>query len=64
MRTLITLQPDHTANQGYYQIKLPISMEIMIPADDQVRILSTFVEGLDLSVLYETYDRVRKNNLY
>ena len=36
-------------------------MEIMIPADDPVRLLSAFVEGLDLSELYATYDRVRKN---
>jgi len=61
MRTLISLQPDYTVNQGYYQIKLPFEMEIMIPADDPVRLLSAFVEGMDLSELYATYDRVRKN---
>lgn len=33
----------------------------MIPADDPVRLLSAFVEGMDLSELYATYDRVRKN---
>ena len=32
----------------------------MIPADDPVRLLSAFVEGMDLSELYATYDRVRK----
>ena len=36
-------------------------MEAMIPADDPVRLLSAFVEGMDLSELYKTYDRVRKN---
>ena len=36
-------------------------MEIMIPADDPVRLLSAFVEGMDLSDLYATYDRIRKN---
>ena len=36
-------------------------METMIPADDPVRLLSAFVEGMDLSDLYATYDRVRKN---
>ena len=36
-------------------------MEVMIPADDPVRLLSAFVEGMDLSELYATYDRVRKN---
>ena len=36
-------------------------METRIPADDPVRLLSAFVEGMDLSELYKTYDRVRKN---
>ena len=36
-------------------------MEPMIPADDPVRLLSAFVEEIDLSELYDTYDRVRKN---
>jgi len=36
-------------------------MEHMILADDPVRLLSAFVEGMDLSELYATYDRVRKN---
>ena len=36
-------------------------METVIPADDPVRLLSAFVEGMDLSELYATYDRVRKN---
>ena len=33
----------------------------MIPVNDPVRLLSAFVEGMDLSELYQTYDRVRKN---
>jgi transposase len=61
MQTSFNLQPDYTAYRGYYQIKLPLSMETMIPADDPVRLLSAFVEGMDLSELYATYDRVRKN---
>ncbi|MDO5139110.1 MAG: IS1182 family transposase [Oscillospiraceae bacterium] len=61
MLTLNTLLPDYTAYRGFYQIKLPIEMETMIPADDPVRLLSAFVEGMDLSELYATYDRVRKN---
>ena len=36
-------------------------MEPMIPSDDPVRLLNAFVEGIDLSELYKTYDRVRKN---
>lgn len=33
----------------------------MIPSDDPIRLLSAFVEGMDLSDLYKTYGRVRKN---
>ena len=33
----------------------------MIPSDDPVRLLSAFVEEMDLSDLYETYDKIRKN---
>ena len=40
---------------------LPLDIEIMIPSDDPVRLLSAFVEGMDLSDLYATYQRVRKN---
>ena len=36
-------------------------METMIPSDDPVRLASAFVEGMDLSELYSTYDRIRKN---
>ena len=61
MRTPLLLQPDYTVYRGYYQIKLPLEMDAMIPADDSVRLLSAFVEGMDLSELYATYDRVRKN---
>jgi len=61
MLKLNTLRPDYTTYRGYYQIKLPISMEIMVPADDPVRLLSAFVEGMDLSELYATYARIRKN---
>lgn len=52
---------NYTSINPYYQIKLPFEMEKMIPADDSVRLLSAFVEGMDLSELYATYDRVRKN---
>lgn len=55
------LQRDYTNLPSYYQLKLPIEKEYLIPADDPVRLLSAFVEGMDLSELYDTYDRIRKN---
>ena len=36
-------------------------MEILIPADDPVRLLSAFVEGMELSDLYQTYGKIKKN---
>ncbi len=46
----------------YYQIKLPLDIEIMIPSDDPVRQVSAFVEEMDLSELYKTYGRIRKKS--
>ena len=63
MLTLNTLQADYTLYNACYQIKLPLQMETMIPSDDPVRLLSAFVEGMDLSDLYATYDRIRKNQV-
>ena len=34
---------------------------ILIPADDSVRLLSAFVEGMELSDLYQTYCKIKKN---
>ena len=36
-------------------------MEILIPADDPVRLLSAFVEGMELSDLYQTYGKIKEN---
>ena len=52
---------DYTTFNRNYQIKLPLNLELSVPASDPVRLLSAFVEGMDLSDLYQTYDRIRKN---
>ena len=52
----IKLQKDYTASCLYYQIKLPLDIEKNIPSDDPVRLLSTFMEGMKLSDLYNTYE--------
>ena len=57
------LQKDYTANQKNYQLKLPINLDYMIPVDDSVRLLSQFVEEMDLASLYSTYSRVRENQV-
>ena len=44
-----------------YQLKLPIDLEIFIPEDDSVRLLSLMMEELDYKKLYEAYSQNRKN---
>ena len=55
------LQKDYTLSSLYYQVKLPLDVEILIPADDPVRLLSAFVEEMELSDLYQTYGKIKKN---
>ena len=55
------LQGDYSVSSFCYQIKLPLNLERSIPADDPVRLVSAFVEEMDLTELYATYDRIRKN---
>ena len=57
------LQKDYTKNQKFYQLKLPLNIEYMISANDSVRLLSQFVEEMDLTDLYSTYSRIRENQV-
>ena len=52
---------DYTLSQSGYQLVLPLNLETFIASDDKVRLLSQFVEELDLTDLVRTYDRIRKN---
>jgi transposase len=61
MRLNKLLQKDYTLSSLYYQIKLPLDVDILIPTDDPVRLLSAFVEGMELSDLYQTYGKIKKN---
>lgn len=44
-----------------HQLVLPIEIEIMIPKDDLVRLISTILEGLDYSKLYDIYSTNGRN---
>ena len=57
------LQKDYTINQNFYQLKLPLDIDYMIPVNDSVRLLSQFVEEMDLTDLYSTYSRIRENQI-
>ena len=54
----INLQKNYNLNQSGYQLKLPLNIETIIPEDDSVRLLSQFVEAMDLTDLYSTYERI------
>lgn len=58
MRKPIYLHQDYTLNEEGYQLKLPLNLETIIPADDSVRLLSQFVGAMDLTDLYSTYERI------
>ena len=55
------IHKDYTLSSLYYQIKLPLDIEKNIPSDDPVRLLSAFVEGMELSDLYNTYSKIKSN---
>lgn len=55
------LQKDYTLAQDFYQLKLPLNIDYIIPDNDSVRLLSQFVEEMDISDLFRTYFRIRKN---
>lgn len=63
MKTKNLAQKDYTIRGNFYQLKLPLNIEYIIPKDDSVRLLSQVVEELDLSELYQTYFRIRKNQV-
>ena len=52
------LQKNYTLNQSGYQLKLPLELDAVIPENDSVRLLSQFVEEMDLTDLYFTYERI------
>ncbi|OQB58316.1 MAG: Transposase DDE domain protein [Bacteroidetes bacterium ADurb.Bin141] len=60
MRIKNLTHKDYTIHGDFYQLKLPINVECMIPNDDSVRLLGQIVEEMDLSELYKTYSRLRK----
>ena len=59
MQLHITLQKNYSENSDGYQLKLPLNIETIIPEDDSVRLLSQFVEAMDLTDLYSTYERIK-----
>ncbi len=63
MRIPNILPKKYTSFQSGFQLKLPLNIECIILEDDSVRLLSQFVEGMDLTDLYSTYERIRENSV-
>jgi transposase len=61
MRINKILQKNYTLAEDFYQLKLPLNINYIIPDNDSVRLLSQFVEEMDISDIQETYFRIRKN---
>jgi len=51
------LHNNYTLNESGYQLKLLFAIETIIPENDLVQLLSQFVEEMDLTYLYSTYER-------
>lgn len=52
------LRKEYTLNEQNYQLKIPMELDICIPNNDCVRLISQFVEEMDLTALYDTYERM------
>ena len=52
------LRKQYTLNDHNYQLKIPMELDACIPANDCVRLISQFVEEMDLTALYDTYERL------
>ena len=57
------LHKNYTINRKFYQLKLPFDIECIIPDNDSVRLLSQFVEDIDLTELQSTYSKIRENQV-
>ena len=63
MSTTFTLHKDYTRFRENYQLVLPLDIDILIPSDDSVRLLSQFVDRMFLGDLYRTYCRAEKEGI-
>ena len=52
------LRKQYTLNERNYQLKIPMELDACIPDNDCVRLVSQFVEEMDLAALYDTYERM------
>ena len=63
MQSTKIIQKDYSLSSINYQLKLPFELEVLIPDDDPVRLLSAFVEELELTDLYRSYGKIKKDQV-
>lgn len=56
------LRKEYTLGEKNYQLKIPMELNVCIPDNDCVRLISQFVEEMDLTELYGTYERLPGEN--
>src|SRR5665648_323071 len=56
-----TIPKNYIGNSGAYQLVLPLNMEVLIPEDDSVRLLSHITEELDYTNLMMAYSSKGRN---
>ena len=56
-----TIPKNYTEHSGVYQLVLPLNMEVLIPEDDSVRLLSHITEELDYKNLMMAYSSKGRN---
>ena len=52
------IQKDYSIFNNSYQLIMPLNLEIVIAADDSVRLLSEVLEGLNYSKLMQAYSHI------
>ena len=57
------LQQNYTLNRKFYQLKLPFDIDWIIPDSNSLRLLSQFVDEMDLTEIYSTYSKIRENQV-
>lgn len=61
MKTNIKQHKNYTEINGHYQLVLPLDFEMLIPANDSVRLLSHILEEFDYTKLYKAYSPIGRN---
>ena len=61
VKTKLKHHKNYTKFNDSYQLVFSLNLEMFIPEDDSVRLLSHILEGLDYSKLYKAYSSVGRN---